>query len=310
MSGYLLGVDAGGTKTLALLATAAGEVVGRGLAGPGNMHAVGFEAASRAVAEAIRIAFDVAAFGAAGIDRPAVSALCIGAAGASRSHEIEAWTVWCRAQGWARQVRVVSDAEIAVAAALDNAPGIVIIGGTGSIAFAQSTDGRRFRAGGWGYIIDDRGGAYDIACQALNAVMRAYDGRGIETALTPAILAACGCAQPPDLVRYVYAASITRQQLARLAQVVDHAAEAGDAAAQAILERAAGDLVELAVAAGHSADLQGSVRCGLAGGVLLHSEWVRRAWMVQMQTWGFDPDPLVLVDEPARGALLLAARSG
>ncbi len=305
MGEYVLGGDAGGTKTLALLATTTGEVVGRGLAGPGNLHAVGFEAASRAVAEAIQAALD-----AAGIERANVAALCIGAAGASRADEIEAWTAWCRTQGWARQIGVVSDAEIVIAAALDRTPGLVVIGGTGSIAFAQRADGQRFRAGGWGYLIDDRGGAYDIACQALNAVMRAYDGRGIETALTPALLAACGCAQPPDLVRYVYASGVTRQQLAQLARVVDGVAGAGDAVAQAILDRAAGDLAELAVAAGRSAGFQGGVRCGLAGGVLLNAGRVRRAWTAQMQAAGFDPDPLVLVDEPARGALVLAARLG
>lgn len=302
MGEYVLGVDAGGTKTLALLA--ADEIAGRGLGGPGNLHAVGFEAASRAVAEAIQAALD-----AAGIDRSDVAALCIGAAGASRADEIEAWTAWCRTQGWARQIGVVSDAEIVIAAALDRTPGLVVIGGTGSIAFAQRADGQRFRAGGWGYLIDDRGGAYDIACRALRAVLRAFDGRGIETALTPALLAACGCAQPPDLVRYVYGSGVDRHRLAQLAQIVDGVAGAGDAVAQAILDRAAGDLAELAVAAGHSAGLQGHVRCGLAGGVLLNAGRVRRAWLARMQALGFDPDPLVLVAEPARGALVLAARS-
>ncbi|MBN1935924.1 MAG: hypothetical protein JW934_14735 [Anaerolineae bacterium] len=303
MCDYVLGIDAGGTKTLALLATLSNEIVGRGLAGPGNMHAVGFEAASRAVAEAIRSAVDSYC-----IEKLHISSLCIGAAGASRPDEIEAWTVWCRTQGLAQQIKVVSDAEIAVAAALDAAPGIVVIGGTGSIAFAQSADGQRFRAGGWGYIIDDGGSAYDIACQALKAVLKAYDGRGIETALTTAILSACACALPPDLVRYVYGSGVARQQLARLASVVDRVAQSGDATAQAILDHAAGDLAGLAVAAGRAAGLSGRTRCGLAGGVLLRSDRVRQTWTAQMKTLGFDPDPLVLVDEPARGALLLAAR--
>ncbi len=303
MDEYVLGVDAGGTKTLALLATRGGEIIGRGQAGPGNLHRVGFAAASRAVAEAVR-----AAFVAAGKSPAMVAALCIGAAGAARADEIEVWTAWCASAGIARQVCVVCDADLVIAAALDRSPGIVVIGGTGSIAFAQDVEGRRFRVGGWGYIIDDQGGAYDIARRALCAVLRAYDGRGPATALTPAILAAYNCVEPPELVRQVYAPDVDRRQLAQLAVVVDQTARAGDPVARSIMDHAADELALLTVTAARAAGLDGRVRCGLAGGVLLHSEQVRDRWTAQMCTREIIPEPTILVDEPARGAILMAGR--
>lgn len=303
MDEYVLGVDAGGTKTLALLATRSGQVVGRGQAGPGNLHAVGFAAASQAVREAVQVAWN-----AAGRPPLPVASLCLGAAGAARADEIAAWTAWGMSEGIARQVGVVCDADLVIAAALDRLPGIVVIGGTGSIAFAQDDRGARFRVGGWGYIIDDRGGAYDIARRALCAVLRAYDGRGPATALTDAVLSACGCAKPPDLVRYVYGEGVDRRRLAQLAVLVDRAAREGDPVACTILDRAGDELALLTVTAGRAAGMQGRVRCGLAGGVLLHSEAVRRRWAAQVRAGGLIPEPTVLVDEPAQGAVVLAIR--
>jgi N-acetylglucosamine kinase-like BadF-type ATPase len=183
---------------------------------------------------------------------------------------------------------------------------VVAIAGTGSVAFAQCADGRRTRAGGWGYIVGDEGSAYDIACQALNAVLKAFDGRGPPTALTPALLAACGAAQPPDLVGYVYGSGVDRHALARLAVHVSRAADEGDVVAMAILDRAGDELAALAAAAARAAGLEGKVRCGLAGGVLIHAPRVRDRLVAQMAERGLVAEPQVLVEEPALGAIWIA----
>jgi len=315
----LLGVDAGATKTVALLTDLAGHPLGRGQGGPGNVHSVG-EARAR---EAVRTAI-AAAFVSAGRPQEQAAAMCIGAAGAGRRAEAEAWKVWCLEQVLASRVRVTSDAELVLAAALGNAwcdalalsalhltrsqrsKGVVIIAGTGSVAFAQRTDGQRTRAGGWGYIIGDEGSAYDIACAALNAVLKAFDGRGPQTALAAVLLTACNVKQPPDLVGYVYGSGVDRHALARLAVHVSQAAKGGDAVAGAILDRAGDELAELAVAAARAAGLWGKVRCGFAGGVLIGSPQVRDRLVAQMAERGLVAEPKILVEEPAWGAIWIA----
>ncbi len=301
MTDYIIGVDAGGTKTCALLADADGGVIGRGFGGPGNVHSVGLASARQAILDAVHAAFDEAK-----LAPRRVAVLCIGAAGVDRPAEIEVWRAWCEQMQLARRAQIVNDAELVLTAALSGQAGVVTIGGTGSIAFAQNKSGQRVRAGGWGYIIGDKGSAYDITCQALNAVLKEFDGRVAKTALTPAILSVCGCTRPPELVGYVYNSDIDRHKLAQLSIVVDRVAQAGDEVAGGILDRAGDELADLAVAACRSAGLQGPVRCGVAGGVLLRSDRVRGRFVMRMQARGVAPEPIVLVDEPAQGAVLIA----
>ena len=302
MTQYLLGIDAGGTKTCALLADGQGHILGRGLSGPGNIHSVGRKAAQKAVLAAVQAAFTSAKM----LQQP-VAAMCIGAAGAGQRSETEAWEQWCREQRLAHRTLATNDAELVLAAALQDQEGIVVIGGTGSIAFAQSQNQERKRAGGWGYIIGDKGSAYDITCQALNAVLKEFDGRLPHTELTPVLLKACACQWPPDLIGYVYSSGVDRHQLSRLAVMVDRVAEKGDAVAGEILDHAGEELAELAIAAGHVAKLEGKVRCGVAGGVLIHSQRVRERFVTRLASRGLIAQPLILVSEPAQGAVHLAS---
>ena len=90
--------------------------------------------------------------------------------------------------GYKARILVVNDALIALQAGVGDAPGIVIVSGTGSIAYGRNDRGEASRAGGWGYVLGDEGSGYWIGRLALRAVVRHADGRGRATSLTPRLL--------------------------------------------------------------------------------------------------------------------------
>src|SRR5215217_7483453 len=177
---YILGVDGGGTKTLALLGDLSGNVLARGLSGPSNYNAVGFDAACFALESAISLARK---------DYPGeISALAFGLAGAGRKEDLERFQHWAVDSFPGTAVRVVSDAEILLMASAPSGPGLALICGTGSIVYGRTVMGDLIRAGGWGYLFGDEGSGYAIGIAALRAVMQAHDGRGLGTLLSELVL--------------------------------------------------------------------------------------------------------------------------
>src|SRR5260221_4321390 len=182
----ILGIDGGGSHTVALLAEKAdgGRILGRGTAGPSNMQAVGEERALRALDEAVGQAFDAAqrtrgtvaaaALGLAGVDHPEAAAV------------VQAWTATARL---AEAVSVANDATLLLEAGTPDGWGLAVIAGTGSIAFGRSPEGKLDRSGGWGYLLGDEGSAYALALAGTRAVARSSDGSIPSTQLTEQLLA-------------------------------------------------------------------------------------------------------------------------
>src|SRR5437667_2990061 len=139
---HVLGIDVGGTKTVCLLADERGAVVAESR-GPGaNLHAAGEKTLERVLHQVVAAATD---------GRSVVpDAICLGIAGVDRQHEADTVTAIVRRIGHRSRVLVVNDALIALVAGARDDPGIVIISGTGSIAYGRSARGEAARAGGWG----------------------------------------------------------------------------------------------------------------------------------------------------------------
>jgi N-acetylglucosamine kinase-like BadF-type ATPase len=200
------------------------------------------------------------AAGRAGISGASFKAACFGMSGgpadkAALLHELIESEYWI----------VTHDAMTALAGATSGEPGIVAIGGTGSIAFGQNARGETARAGGWGYLFGDEGGAFDIVRQALRAVLREHEGWGARTALTPALVEAGSASDANELLHGFYTPDWPRQRIAGLAETVSRIAEEGDPTAVGVLQNAAREL----------ALLVGSVRRRLWG----EAEATRVAWV-------------------------------
>ena len=124
--------------------------------------------------------------------------------------------------------------------------GIVVISGTGAIAFGRNRRGETARAGGWGYVFGDEGGAFDIARQGLRAVLREYEGWGPRTPLTPAYLEVCGLSDANQMLHLFYKPEWPRGRVASLAKTVNRLAEEGDPVALGIMNNSAQQLATLA----------------------------------------------------------------
>jgi N-acetylmuramic acid 6-phosphate etherase len=296
-----LGIDGGGTKTTALLAEADGRVVGRGVAGSSNYHAVGAEAACNTIHVAVE-----AALAEARQEPSALAAVCLGLAGVGRAPDRALFAAWAERE-WPNAKRlIVNDAELVLAAGTPEGWGLALICGTGSIAFGKTRQGHRARAGGWGYLLGDDGSGYAIGLAALHAIVRAHDGRAPATALTPVILARWHLATPTDLIAHVYQPRIPRVDIAELAPLVERVAAEGDEAATGILQTAGNEMAELVRAAANRLDLGEPTPCALAGGVLLNGQLTRGFFQKAADRQNLRLAPITSVPQPAQGALALA----
>jgi N-acetylglucosamine kinase-like BadF-type ATPase len=257
---HVLGIDAGGTKTLCLLADENGRIIAEGL-GPGaNFHTSGDVELEHALRQVIHMAI-----GDRGI---APAAVCVGIAGVDRENEAQIVRTMIQPSVPGSRVVVVSDALIALEAGAGESPGIVVISGTGSIAYGRNAGAEAARSGGWGHIIGDEGSGYWIGRQALSAVVRAVDGRGPVTRLTGDVLAHFGIEDISGLPRIVYDLDLPRMSVAALGPVVQHASGLGDPVATDILERAAVELTLAARSVAARLDMENDVFVFvLAGGV-------------------------------------------
>jgi glucosamine kinase len=164
---YYLGVDGGGSKTTCVVGDES-SILAAFTVGASNITRVGETGAREALHRAIREACQ-----AAGINPQQVLRACVGAAGAGRS-EIAGAVRKIVAQIVSGEIEVVGDMEIALAAAFGSGPGVIVIAGTGSIAFGRDAQGRTARAGGWGFAVSDEGSAHWIGRASVSAVLRAF----------------------------------------------------------------------------------------------------------------------------------------
>jgi N-acetylglucosamine kinase-like BadF-type ATPase len=304
----LLGVDGGGTSTIAWLAHPGGDVLGRGRAGPSNAKAVGNDAAHQALQSAIE-----QAFGAAGIDRGPAAAACLGLAGFDRANDRRLLASWAEEARWAERLVLVNDGDLVLAAGTPGGCGVAVIAGTGSIAVGRTAAGRAARAGGWGPLIGDEGSAYAVAIAALRLVARRADGRepspGADDRLTRHLCAALGVTCPAEIVTAIYAPGFDRVRTAALAPVVLETARDDPALVSLLLEPAGLALAEMAAAVARALEWpRGSLPLALAGSFLVAATDVSGALCAELQRAGYDVHATP-VTEPVRGALVLARQA-
>ncbi|QJC51614.1 ATPase [Paenibacillus albicereus] len=183
---YYLGVDAGGTKTHALISDAEGRIVGKGMAGGGN-HQNGRESARRnldaAVTEALRQA---------GIERAQLARSCFGLAGADRQADFDILHPLLGSIGFTERYDVVCDTIIGLRAGTSRPYGVSVICGTGVNCAGVSPTGDTYQCGGFSYMYGDFGGGGGLNVEAFRTVIRSWDGREGPTKLTPLLLQLLG----------------------------------------------------------------------------------------------------------------------
>ena len=292
----VLGIDAGGTRTVCLLVDDSGRVLGDAR-GPGaNLQSAG-------ELEVEKVLHDI--IGRALAHHLPPKAVCLGMAGVDRPGEAATIKQILQRIGHRAEILVVNDALIALEAGVPAGAGTVVVAGTGSIAYGRDADGRAARSGGWGYVLGDEGSGYWLGRLALRAVVRAADGRGAPTAMADPILNHFGVARPQELVRHIYVAGARPSAIAALAGIVGAAAAAGDATANELIGLGGR---ELAMAAASVARRLGIERepVLLAGGTLRGLDLLRASLTADLTRRLPGADVRLLEVEPAHGAVRLA----
>lgn len=239
---YFLGVDGGQSSTTAAIGDETGRVLGAGRGGPCN-HVAAAEARAKfmsAIGGCVQQARETAGL-AEGIE---FESACLGFSGGPADKDAiiaEMFTIKKRV--------VTHDALIALAGAHAGQPGVITIAGTGSISFGRNAAGKFARVGGWGYVYGDEGGGFDLTRQALRAALRMEEGWGPATVLRARLLETTGARDANELLHKFYTPDFTRARIAALSQLVDRAAEDGDAIAADILIEAAQQLAGITLAA-------------------------------------------------------------
>jgi glucosamine kinase len=240
---YFIGVDGGASKTAAIVVDNEGKPLGRGLAGGSNHLRVGIDEATRNIERAVNIALVEA-----GIAIRDVAYAYCGIAGSDhpthRQRVIDSLSIFFPRGNFI----VDTDARIALTGAVGFGPGVVIIAGTGSVAFGRNAAGEESRAGGWGPTLGDEGSGFWIARKGLSAIVRAHDGRGFATKMTELLCNEYAMCSPADLPRFVYATTTHADDIARYGKLVIEAARVGDTIAREILASAGSELADCVLA--------------------------------------------------------------
>jgi len=307
---YYLGIDGGGTKTTCAVGDDS-HLIATATTGPSNIVRVGGELARESLQQSVR-----QTCAAAGITPAQISYTCVGGSGAARP-ELAAIVRDSLAQILASPIDVVGDMQIALEAAFDTGPGVIVIAGTGSIAYGRDAQGTAVRAGGWGFAIGDEGSAHWIGRAAVSAVLRAADPRDAtpasdsprESSLAAALLKAWGVTSLTELARA--ANSIPPPDFAALFPAVAASQDEDELATQVLtcagreLAAVAAVVIRRLFAKDHIA----SVPVAMTGGVFRHAALLRQVFYNELRA--LDPraevNPQVVA--PVEGALRMARRA-
>lgn len=299
---YFLGIDGGGTKTTCTVGDEM-RVLATATDGPSNIVRVGEDQTRESLRRAV-----LQACAAAGITPDEVKRTCVGGAGAARP-ELAEVVRGILAEILSTPIDVVGDMQIALEAAFDTGPGVIVIAGTGSIAYGRDRNGKTLRAGGWGFAIGDEGSAHWIGREVVSAVLRESDRNPALEGfpLVKALYKVWGVSSLLDLARAANA--VPPPDFAALFPAV---AGSEDEIGRQVLRKAGRELAQVASVVIHRlfAKKETIVPVAMTGGVFGHAEIVRQVFYNELRNSDARVQVNPSVKDPVDGALRIARRAG
>ena len=208
----ILGLDCGGSKTTALLGSLKGDIIGRGNSSGANFQTMSESSIRSNLRQAVNQAFT-----SAGVEPGPVGVICLGMAGVDRPAEYNTLKIWLREECFAEKQIITNDGRLLLWAGTPAGWGLGLVSGTGSIVIGRNKEGQMARAGGWGYILGDKGSGYALGKAALQVVTQAADSILPPTVLTALILDFWDLNSPQELIPKVYNQNTGRREIAALA---------------------------------------------------------------------------------------------
>lgn len=303
----VIGIDGGQTSTKSVLTDVSGQVLGHGSGGGlRHMSADGSHAQFvQAIGDAVR-----SAFADAGLTEQPLAGIGLGLTGVESPDSPEAAAVRTLVPQAvnAGVIALHSDAYAALIGAHEGRPGVIVISGTGSHILGVGHRGELARAGGWGWLIGDEGGAMWLGRSAVAAAVRYRDGLGEKTTLLERILVHYAISDIHQIKTIMYATSFGARGFALLSAVVSDAARDGDAVATQLIAQAAHDLAAQVRAVCSRLTLPDPAPLAPIGGTFTHVHGLQAAFEAALS--GMQPRMLVQapLHEPTVGAALMARR--
>ena len=257
-SEYVLGVDGGGTWTRSVIMRTDGIIMGTGRAGPSNPITLGVEKSLNNILESVEKARNVSSI-------EVFQSSVLGLAGASRSRLGD--EMLSRFPAFFGEARIVSDACSALAGATGCKAGVVVIAGTGSIAYGVNENNEEAKAGGWGWRLGDEGSGYTIGNTAVIAALRAHDQSGPDTILREMIMAHLGLEKYDEVINWTYHRQREPRHFASIVPLVKMAERKGDMVAAQIMVDAGTQLGTVTQAVIKRLNLDGDFPVACSGGV-------------------------------------------
>lgn len=236
---YVIGLDGGGTKTKVLIADRNKRILDSFLAGAINYNGSEKEFIDKNIQTIFQTIIDK------GYASKDCIGICIGTAGISNPLVHQYIKSIIALFDYSCPVSIVGDSEAALAGALLQSEGMILIAGTGSICFAKDEKGNSYRTGGYGHLIDDEGSGYAIGRDILSAVVRAHDKRSEATVLTKLVFEYLKIETIEELIRFVYNPNNNKKDIAKLSRLIEKAYNLQDKAAIAIVDKCVLELMKL-----------------------------------------------------------------
>jgi N-acetylglucosamine kinase-like BadF-type ATPase len=301
MTEYVLGLDAGGTKTIALIASTDGRIVGTGRSGTGDMYAVPPEAAFETVAQAVNEALTRAGIQS---DQLASGVFCM--CGADWPEDFQLIRQAMEERGFGQRITILNDAMGGLRAGSPDGTGVAVTCGTGTATGARSADGRSWHSSFW----QGTQAARELGQKMLRAIYRAEIGIEPPTALTGRALAFFGKPTVEEVLHLftARAAQHPTDRLKDLARLLMEEANRGDTVARRILAEHGSALGDYALAAARKVGIEGTAfNLILAGSVFRNgSSLLADALIARVRSTSPDVRPLYSPYEPVVGALFLS----
>lgn len=299
---YVIGIDGGGSKSILTIVDLEKNILLTNIGGPTNICSESLDNVKNELTKLVINSVEKCNL----LLKDCIS-FCIGTAGADRSEEKRFLEDIVKSIGIRGNIIVTSDAEIVLAAETGKMEGIVLISGTGSIAYGINKKGEKFRVGGWGHLLGDEGSGYYIGVEAIKAALKSYDGREPFTELLPMIIQEMKLKKIEDIISLVYRTNFTKARIASLAKTVEEAYKKGDKKAREILLDASIQLFKLADAAIQRLQLTNTkTTLVVSGSILLKSDFVFESFSKLLAK----KYPLIsikkLTKSPAWGAAVIA----
>ncbi|NLX70358.1 MAG: kinase [Clostridiales bacterium] len=300
---YFLGIDAGGSKTEALILDERGNIVGFGRSGPGNYESVGIEKAKENWLLAIEQAKS-------GVEIENFEAACFGLAGADFPEDFEMLGQVVASLGITQNYSVENDTAIALKAGNPEFWGVLIVMGAGTNGYGRTRDGRNFRYYGEGYAFGDWGGGSWVVQEMLHMAFRSYDGRGEKTLLEDEVLSYFQYDNYDEFAKALYYNRIPRDKIIHMAPLLFELASKGDRVALNIAFRVCDEVVTMARAVIKRLELlDHEVPVVLAGSLFKGAPWMIEYISAKLHAYVPKAGVKLLTAKPVVGAALLAWES-